>query len=34
MYDEVHKIAPRLIRALIIRGVDVRVPGRPDVGTG
>ena len=32
--DEVLKIAPQLIRALIIRGVDVRVPGRPDVGTG
>jgi hypothetical protein len=32
--DEVLKIAPRLIRALIIHGVDVRVPGRPDVGTG
>ena len=32
--DEVLKTAPLLIRALIIHGVDVRVPGRPDVGTG
>ena len=32
--DEVLKAAPQLIRALMIHGVDVRVPGRPDVGTG
>ena len=34
MRDEVLEFAPLLIRALIIHGVDVRVPGRPDVGTG
>ena len=34
MSDEVLTITPRLVRALIIHGVDVRVPGRPDVGTG
>jgi hypothetical protein len=34
MSDEVLKTAPQLVRALIVRGVDVRVPGRPDVGTG
>jgi hypothetical protein len=34
MSNEVLKTAPRLIRALIIRGVNVKVPGRPDLGTG
>jgi hypothetical protein len=32
MYDEVVRVAPQLIEALIAHGVDVRVPGRPDVG--
>ena len=29
---EVLRIAPRLIRALIVHGVTVEVPGRPDLG--
>jgi len=33
MPGDVRAIAPRLIRALIVHGVDVRVPGRPDAGT-
>lgn len=33
MSNEVRKLAPLLVRALIIHGVAVSVPGRPDVST-
>jgi hypothetical protein len=33
-HRDVLELAPRLIRALTIRGVPVRVPGRPDISTG
>jgi hypothetical protein len=34
MRDEVLELAPQLIEALLAHGVDVRVPGRPDVRNG
>ena len=33
MHNDVLRTAPRLIRALTIRGVAVEVPGRPDLST-